>query len=204
MYRAWADLWERYGLELDRREWQKRVGHGDDLDPWIDLEAQVGKPLHPADAEWRRQRRDELLAHQEPRDGVLAWLDAARQMGVPIGVASSSPVAWVEGHLERLGLRHHFSCVVCCDSTVPSKPDPTSFRLACEHLGAVPALSVAVEDSPPGVEAATGAGLYTIAVPHPLTVDLDLSAADLVIESLDALSLADGLDRARSRWTAMS
>lgn len=198
-YQSWSDLWERHGLELDRREWQSRIGLDGGFDPWAELEGRLEKSLDPADADWRQQRRNQLLAHQEPRDGVVDWLNAAQELGIGVGVASSSSVTWVDGQLRRLGLRHYFASVVCCDRTVPAKPDPTSFRLACEHLGAEVTLSVAVEDSPPGVAAAAGAGLYTIAVPHPLTADVDLSAADLVVESLSCLSLPEGLDRARSR-----
>ncbi|MDQ1392894.1 MAG: hypothetical protein QOF30_1871, partial [Acidimicrobiaceae bacterium] len=43
------------------------------------------------------------------------------------------------------------------------------------------------------------AGLFTVAVPHALTVDLDLSAADVLVASLDDLTLSEVLGQARSR-----
>ena len=58
---------------------------------------------------------------------------------------------------------------------------------------------MAVEDSPNGVRAAVAAGLLTVAVPHGLTADLDLSPADMLIGSLEELSLLDALERARRR-----
>jgi beta-phosphoglucomutase-like phosphatase (HAD superfamily) len=122
-------------------------------------------------------------------------LEEAEQLGVPVGIASSSPPDWVNGHLERLGLRRHFSCVTCSDGIVPAKPDPTSYRLTCQRLGADPRRSVAVEDSPHGV----AAGLFTVAVPHKLTASLDLSAANLVVTSLDTLTLSDVLAMAGQR-----
>jgi HAD superfamily hydrolase (TIGR01509 family) len=199
VFQAWAERWEGLGKLLDGGQCQRQLGRDDRRDPGEELEARLGRSLDPADLAWRRQRRDELLAREQPRHGVLSWLEAAERLGVPVGVASSSPVKWVSGQLERLGLRDRFACLVCRDSTVPAKPDPTSYRLACERLGADVTMSVAVDDSPPGVAAAVSAGLFTIAVPHPLTADLDLTAADLVVRSLEALSLSDGLDRARSR-----
>ena len=78
---------------------------------------------------------------------------------------------------------------------IPAKPDPTSYRLACEALDADPRRSVAVEDSPHGVAAATAAGLFTIAVPHGLTSSLDLSSADLVLTSLADVTLDEVLAR---------
>lgn len=130
---------------------------------------------------------------------MLGWLEQADELGVPVGVASSSPPDWVEGHLDRLGLRSRFASLACCDGVVPAKPDPTSYRLACERLGADPRRSVAVEDSPAGVTAAVEAGLLTVAVPHGLTAGLDLSRADLVVTSLEDLTLTDLLDQAQRR-----
>lgn len=155
--------------------------------------------MDPTRAEVRRRRRDELQAAHKPREGVLAWLDEAESSGIGVGIASSSPGDWVEGHLDRLGLSRRFACVVCAGDGVPAKPDPASYRMACRILGAEPAASVAVEDSPHGVRAASQAGLYTVAVPHGLTADLDLSEADLLVESLHQVTLADALRAAASR-----
>jgi HAD superfamily hydrolase (TIGR01509 family) len=199
IYRSWAELWEQHGHEIPLDQWQSGIGTIDAFDPWLELEDRVGSPLDPALREQRRTRRDQLLADRSPRSGILRWLEEAEALGVPVGVASSSPPGWVEGHLGRLGLRDRFSCLVCCDGTLPSKPDPTSYRLACERLGAAPTWSVAVEDSPNGVLAAVDAGLLTVAVPHGLTAGLDLSAADVLVGSLDQLSLVEMLDRARRR-----
>jgi putative hydrolase of the HAD superfamily len=129
----------------------------------------------------------------------LTWLTDADRMGLPVAIASSSPVEWVVGHLRRLGMAERFAALVCRDDLVPPKPDPTSFREACLRLGAEPRWSVAVEDSRHGVDAAVAAGLFTVAVPHGLTADLDLSAADLLVPSLASLSLADALALARTR-----
>jgi putative hydrolase of the HAD superfamily len=90
-------------------------------------------------------------------------------------------------------MRDRFSCVVCRGSDIPAKPSPISYLTACEQLGADPLQSVAVEDSPHGVAAAAGAGLFVVATPHPLTQDLDFSGADMVAASLDDISLFDAL-----------
>ncbi|HEX3981968.1 MAG TPA: HAD-IA family hydrolase [Acidimicrobiales bacterium] len=198
IFRSWAELWDHHGQRLDRSDWQQNIGTDDSFDPWAELEVRLGRPLDPALAHRRRLRRDELQANR-PRSGVMAWLAQAEDAGLPVGIASSSPSRWVEGHLERLGIRDRFSCVVCRTDTVPAKPEPDCYRLACQHLAADPARSVAVEDSPHGVAAAVGAGLFTVAVPHPLTGDLDLSAADLVVASLDDLTLGDVVEMARRR-----
>ena len=201
VYRSWAELWDAHGHELVLAEWQAAIGTAGvgAFDPWTELQARVGRELDPGLLDRRRARRDVLLAANDPRLGVLPWLEEADRLGVRVGIASSSPPEWVQRNLDRLGLRGRFSCMVCCDGEVPVKPDPTSYRRACEQLGADPAHSVAVEDSPHGVVAAVGAGLFTIAVPHGLTAGLDLSAADLVVESLLEVSLPEALARAAAR-----
>jgi HAD superfamily hydrolase (TIGR01509 family) len=202
LFRAWAELWDEHGQSLDLAHWQTIIGVDSDFDPWAELERRIGRPLDESLREVRRQRRDELLHALDLRPGVRAWLDEAERLGVPIGIASSSPPEWVDGHLTRLGLRQRFGSLACCDGVIPSKPDPTSYRAACVALGADARVSVAVEDSPHGVAAAVGAGLFTVAVPHPLTVSLDLSHADVVVESLEQLTLAEALDQARRRATS--
>jgi HAD superfamily hydrolase (TIGR01509 family) len=196
LYRSWAELWADHGHRLALDDWQLNIGTDDVFDPMGELESRIGRPLHPDVQDRRRLRRDELQARHGPRPGVLRWLSEAEESGIPVGIASSSPLEWVEGHLNRLGLRGFFSCVVCRDAEVPAKPAPTSYLLACHRLGADRWRSVAVEDSPHGVVAAVAAGLFTVAVPHGLTSDLDLSVADLVTTSLDDLSLSEALERA--------
>ena len=196
LYRSWAELWEDHGQRLDLGDWQRTIGTDDSFDPWTELEARLGRTLDPGLGHRRRQRRDEIQSLLRPRPGVMDWLSEAADLGLPVGIASSSPPEWVEGHLERIGIRRRFATVVCRRRGVPAKPDPTSYRLACARLGADSARSLAVEDSPHGVAAAVAAGLYTVAVPHPLTRDLDFCAADLVLDSLDALPLAVAVERA--------
>ena len=199
VYQSWAELWQEQGVELSRRHWQGIIGTDAGFDPWIELERAVGVSLDPALQDRRRDRRDELQATYVPRDGVVTWLEEARRLGLPVAVASSSPIEWVQGHLRRLGLDGFFVTLVCRDESTPAKPDPTSYRLACRRLGARPRWSVAVDDSPHGVDAAVTAGLYTIALPHGLTADLDLSRADVVTASLAGLRLADAVAAARAR-----
>jgi HAD superfamily hydrolase (TIGR01509 family) len=191
LFQAYAETFELHGQVLDRVRWLEIIGTNDDWDPLHDLIQLVdGLDLEATHAH-RRTRRDELIDLAGVRAGVLRWMDDADALGVPMGIASSSPIDWVTQHLDRLGLLERFACFACCNDVIPAKPDPTSYRLACEALDADPRRSIAVEDSPHGVAAAKDAGLYVVAVPHDLTRELDLSRADVVVESLDELSLSD-------------
>ena len=59
-------------------------------------------------------------------------------------------------------------------------------RITAERLGAAAADCVAVEDSPPGVEAALAAGMHTIAVCRVPGTESTLAAAHRVVDSLAA------------------
>jgi HAD superfamily hydrolase (TIGR01509 family) len=198
-YRSWAEIWEEHGHELTIPDWSRRIGTHHELDALADLEARVGRPLDLGLRDRRNVRKDELTDAAPLNPGVLAWLDEAERLGVPVGIASSSSSNWVEANLARVGLRDRFRCLACCDGELPAKPDPTSYRHAVDQLGGDPALSVAVEDSEHGVNAAAAAGLFTVAVPHGLTAHMDLSGADAVLGSLEELTLADALEQARCR-----
>jgi len=189
IFTAWSELWDEHGHELVLSDWQRNIGGGDVFDPWAELERRVGAELDPSLQVRRRRRRDEIQAGYGPRPGVLDWLGEAQDLGVRVGIASSSPIDWVEGHLQNLGILPYFSCLVCCDDTIPAKPEPTSYLIACERLQADPQCSVAVEDSPHGVAAASTAGLFTVAVPHALTEGLNFASADIVLTSLEELTL---------------
>jgi HAD superfamily hydrolase (TIGR01509 family) len=196
LYRAWAELWADHGQQLVVADWQRNIGRDDLFDPWGELELRLGRALDPGLNDLRRKRRDEIQAQFRPRPGVTDWLAAAKELGLPVGIASSSPIDWVDGHLSRLGLRDQFSCIVCRDDEIPAKPSPISYLTVCERVHAEPSRSVAVEDSPHGVAAAVAAGLFVVATPHGLTSGLDFSQADIVASSLGDLRFTDVLTEA--------
>lgn len=198
-YQAAAELWADFGIEVTVAEWAWRIGTAGHDDPFTELQRWLGRSLDPRLNERRIARKNQLTDEAPLNAGVLSWLDEAEALGIPVGIASSSPVSWVERNLERLGLRDRFRCLACRDEALPAKPDPSSYRHAVEQLGGDPARSVAVEDSEHGVQAAIGAGLFVVAVPHRLTAHMELGAADVVVDSLEALSLGDALGRARRR-----
>jgi HAD superfamily hydrolase (TIGR01509 family) len=195
VFHSWRETFEAAGATLTLEEWSDTIGRANSVDPADLLAERTGKPLDEARRAARKARRDELLAAEAVLPGVHEWLEDARLLGLPIGVASSSEVDWVAGHLERLGLLDRFACLTCFDGTLPGKPAPALYLAACESLGAAPADALAVEDSGNGVKAAKAAGLRCVAVPHDLTRDHDLTGADLLVASLAELPLEKAMAR---------
>ena len=92
-------------------------------------------------------------------------------------------------HLERFGIHEHFDAILCSEDVSRTKPDPELYQKALERLSVSAVETIAFEDSTNGIRAAKAAGLFCVAVPNPLTAGLDLSNADLRLESLEAVTL---------------
>lgn len=190
---AWEKIYRLHDQILPRELWLSAIGVAPgeaSFNPYTHLEQLVGTPL---DRERLRERRRKIFytaLDAEPiRPGVVDWLAQAGQQGLAIGLASSSPAVWVESHLERLGLRGHFSAIYTSDHVARAKPDPELYLKTAAHFGLSPGECLAIEDSFNGVTAAKAAGCYCIATPNPMTAAMDLSAADRVVGSLAELSL---------------
>jgi HAD superfamily hydrolase (TIGR01509 family) len=188
-YETAREIYLEHGVDLSVAQWQSRIGtHGRH---WLaDLESAIG-PLRNRDAltERRRLAHHERLVAEQALPGVAEFTRMAAEAGLVLAVASSSSGQWVTDHLDRLGLLDRFSAISTSEHGVPAKPEPEVYRRALEAIGVDANDAIAFEDSPNGVAAAKAAGLYCIAVPNQMTDGLDLSAADLVVESFLELDL---------------
>ncbi len=196
VYATWHAVYRDHGVALPLDRWQQAIGSDDThFEPLSFLLAE--RPSIDVDAlhERRRVHREQLLAELGPCAGVAERLAEARARGLRLAVASSSGRAWVEHHLDRLGLRPHFAAVRCREDVARVKPDPALYRSAVDALGVPPQDAVAFEDSPNGVAAAVAAGLRCVAIPGPMTRGLCFDAAHLWLGSLAELPLDEILAR---------
>jgi HAD superfamily hydrolase (TIGR01509 family) len=179
-----------HGVVLGLEEWQEIVGRADHPH-WFDwLQSKVDERLdRDVVVERRRARHHALIATEVVRPGVVALLDEAGAAGIPVGVASSSTVEWVEGHLDRLGMLHRFEVVRCREHVTRAKPSPELFVAALAALGADPAKSIALEDSHHGCAAAKAAGMVCVVAPNDVTRSQAFDHADLVVGDLAEVSL---------------
>jgi mannitol-1-/sugar-/sorbitol-6-/2-deoxyglucose-6-phosphatase len=125
-----------------------------------------------------------------PKPGALAAVRLGQDLGIPLAVASSSPERLIDAALTRLGVADAFAVTASAEREATGKPDPAVFLTAARKLGADPRRSVALEDSPAGVRAAKAAGMRCIAVPSPGHEAAIAPLADVVLDSLEDLTLA--------------
>jgi HAD superfamily hydrolase (TIGR01509 family) len=190
-FQTWQEAYREHGAELAVERWAAAIGTIGGFDPLEHLEESLGRAIDREAVERAQREREHALAVVQPfRPGVVEYLAEARARGIRVAIVSSSSNAWIAGHLERLDTADGWACIVCANGDAArAKPRPTLYLEALDNLGVAPEAAIAFEDSPNGVAAARAAGIFCVAVPNSVTAQLDLSAADLLVESLEAISL---------------
>ncbi len=203
---SWREIYTEYNADLPIEQWAICIGSGaDTFDPVAYLEAQIGRRVERKDIlPRRRQRHLELVAAEVLLPGVEAYLHDAKRLGLKIGLASSSSREWVYGHLSRLGIADYFDFMKCGDEVTHKKPDPELYLGVLSALGVRGKDAIALEDFPNGVLAAQRAGIFCVAIPNPVTNQLDLAHADLRLESLALMPLEDLIAEVEKRRKAAS
>jgi HAD superfamily hydrolase (TIGR01509 family) len=196
---AWRGVYERHGQELALDRWSAAVGTVGGFDPFAHLESLVG----PLDRDAVNARRFEhelsLVEAEDLRPGVAEYLADAERLGLRKAIVSSSPRDWIDRHLRRLERLYGWDAIVTADGDeARAKPSPTLYLEALDLMSVDASEAIALEDSPNGIRAAKAAGLYCVGVPNPVTEKLGLDEADLVVDSLASLPLAELLLRVRT------
>jgi HAD superfamily hydrolase (TIGR01509 family) len=120
------------------------------------------------------------------RPGMVDLLDHLGQRGVRLGVATVGSAGWVNHLLESLFPDAIFEVVVTGADVTEMKPHPGCYLQALEGLGVGAESAVAVEDSATGLASACSAGLACVVVVNDYTAAEDMSAANLVVDGVDA------------------
>lgn len=187
IYQAWLRTFQAHGHDLPLDIYTRCIGT--DFATWspkIHLEELTGQAFdwHDLDA----QRQQEIMAELEgegPMLGAATLLAELAEMKIPTAVVSSSSHDWVDGWLNKIGLRQHFLTTVCRGDAPRIKPAPDLFLEAAKRLELPPQECLVIEDSQNGLKAAKAAGMSVWIVPNRVTKSLDFSAAEQVFQSLE-------------------
>lgn len=111
-------------------------------------------------------------------------------MGLPLGLVTGSSREEAGQALALLGLTEAFAATVCAEDVSASKPAPDGYLACARALGIDPQHAVVIEDSSAGIAAGQAAGCKVVAVSAGNFAGQDQSAADLILDSLEALTPA--------------
>jgi HAD superfamily hydrolase (TIGR01509 family) len=195
--RTWQEVFEAHGVSVPVDRFALRIGTLTGPDELDELDALLDVPSERDAVRAARQRRELELLEVEPlRPGVPEYLERAGELGLRVAIVSSASRTWIDQNLRRLGVLNGWATVVCADGdTERCKPSPALYLEALETLGVAADEALAFEDSPNGITAARAAGIFCVAFPNDVTSALDLSHADLLLESLADVPLDDLLAR---------
>ena len=193
------------GLEpfTEEEYWRLYVGL-DDRAVFRALLARAGGPAdEPRLMRWIA-RKSSYYQEEVRRAGYPFFPGAAEAVralagaGLPLGIVSGALRDEVEGALVLAGLRDAFKVLVTAEDVAASKPDPEGYRRGLQALNAAPPLPerllhphevLAIEDTPAGLQAATTAGLTTLALAH--TYPKDQLEADHLLDKIADLRVQD-------------
>jgi phosphoglycolate phosphatase len=122
----------------------------------------------------------------KPFPHVVETLQAIRDMGIPMSIASSRTSASLHRLVDDMGLRPYISFIVGSDEVARHKPDPEPVLVTLEHFGLTAAEALVVGDMPVDILMGRAASTRTCAVTYgnaPLA-DLQAAAPDHIISDL--------------------
>jgi len=115
--------------------------------------------------------------------GAMQWVVRAKEMGLKVGIGSSSSNRMVFHVADTFGLKPLMDTIVTGEMIKLGKPNPDIYLRACKDLGLPPEVCVAVEDSPNGLKAGRAAGMLCAAFHGTNRHGLDLSECDMAFDA---------------------
>jgi HAD superfamily hydrolase (TIGR01549 family) len=184
---AWSRAFRAHDLVVPVWRLHRHVGMGGDKFVAAVTDDGVEERLGNALRERWEQEFDALLPETEPLAGVAELVDALRERGASVVLASSAIQRHLDAFLDKLSLRDAVDGWTTKDDVEATKPAPDLVRAALDKAGSDDA--VMLGDTPWDVEAARQAGVRTVCL---LTggfsaAELRDAGAAAVFESLDEL-----------------
>ena len=188
---AHADAWVRalreHGHDVSFEKIRPLIGMGgDNLLPTavdVDKESEEGKKI----SERRGEIFRELLPTIRPFSGTRELISFLLKRGFQVVVATSAPDEEVDPLLEVAEVRDLIRHQATADDAEESKPDPDIIHAALQRLGLPPEEAVLLGDTRFDIEAASKAGVGTIALRCGGATEEELAGALAIYEDPEDL-----------------
>jgi len=194
---AWQEAFKPYH-PFSEAELLRYVGMGSDtyvksLTPNLPPETREAIRNH------KRELYKTLGAKAAPFPGAKAALEEARRRGLAIALASSANRVEIERYVKLMDIASLISAMTTASDVTRTKPDPDLFLAALEKLEVSPAEAFVVGDTPYDVQAASKAGMPTVAVLSGGLTQATLEAAGAFMVMKDVGELAERFDEVLAR-----
>ncbi|MFN6962722.1 MAG: HAD family hydrolase [Pyrinomonadaceae bacterium] len=187
---AWQMMLAENGVEMDPEEFLVRTSGKTNREIIPGIFPDAGEDEVERYGERKETLYRELfLEHRRPVRGAVEFLEAARELGIPMAVATAAPTANVEFILDGLDLRKYFAAVTTAADVANGKPDPEFFTVSAAKLGIAPEKCLVFEDALNGFEAARRAGMKAIGITTVNSAEALISLESVVAAYADFESL---------------
>lgn len=178
------------GRQLSQAQFDAQVSGRANGELFADLFPAASAEQRQALADRKEALFRELSPTLQPMPGLQRLLDHAQAQAIGICVVTNAPRLNAEHMLAGMGLLERFEHVVVAEELARPKPDPLPYLTGLLRLGVNASEAMAFEDSLPGVQAASGAGIFTVGVATTQTRERLLAAgAQWVIEDFNDVQL---------------
>lgn len=188
-YRAYNDVFERYGHTLDPDEyWVEWTSKGKGVAGEIERhDLNLG-----VDPKELRQRKFEVYSRFCENGDVKLFPETLPFVKLlaanyKLAIASGSWIKDIRSILKNADALSLFPVILGKESASREKPHPDIFLKAARTIGCPPESCLVVEDALKGLTAAIQAGIPCFIIRNSLNRDIDFEGADLVFSSLAEL-----------------
>jgi HAD superfamily hydrolase (TIGR01509 family) len=158
---AWARAFEQVGQRTERAKIHKQIGKGSDL---LVPEFIEGEEAQEKADQLHGELYMEMQEHGVPLPGAKELISSLVERGYDVWFVTSAKDEELEHHMEFLEAEGKISGIVNSSDIEHSKPAPDIFEEALRRAGSSPDETVSVGDSIWDIQAASEAGVRTVAV----------------------------------------
>lgn len=121
--------------------------------------------------------------------GVELLADKLISLNFKLGLVSSSRQDWIDMVINKLNKKVVFQSIISLDGrNIRPKPYPGGYLRAIKELGSKPSLSIIVEDSQRGIQAAKASGALVICLRENLPENYLPKGADIYVKTVKELT----------------
>lgn len=124
-------------------------------------------------------------------EGIQELIFDLKKNNILIGLASSSPIAFIHEVLRKYNFFDYFDSIISGEEVTKGKPAPDIYLEVSNQLNIKPNECWVLEDSKNGVQAAKAAGMKCIGFINENSGNQDLSRADIIVNNIRDIKVMD-------------
>ncbi|MFL1673616.1 HAD family hydrolase [Paenibacillus dendritiformis] len=182
-----------FGVTIAPHELDRFVGMTNP-EMWSILKQEYSIPQSVSEiTEFQLKSKIELIRSTDlaPIEGIQELIFDLKKNNILIGLASSSPRAFINEVLRKYNFFEYFDSIISGEEVTKGKPAPDIYLEVSNQLNSKPNECWVLEDSKNGVQAAKAAGMKCIGFINQNSGNQDLSRADIIVNNIRDIKVMD-------------